>query len=99
MQYDLTFVISIAAIAVMLYCLYLIVSLKKDVPGGIVGKKWNFLMILVVLFTGGYMASPFFNMLPENILRLIVGLIFFFGAIYVVITVKLIYRIIEALAD
>jgi hypothetical protein len=99
MQYDLTFVISIAAIAVMLYCLYLIVSLKKDVPGGIVGKKWNFLTILVVLFTGGYMASPFFNMLPENILRLIVGLIFFFGAIYVVITVKLIYRIIEALAD
>jgi hypothetical protein len=37
-------------------------------------------------------------MIPENILKLIVGFIFFFGAIYVVITVKLIYRIIRELS-
>jgi hypothetical protein len=99
MKIDITFFISIAAIAIMLYCLYLVVSLKKKVPGGIVGKQWNFLMALVVLFTLGYMTTPFFGTIPEDMLRLIVAGIFFFGAIYVVITVKLIYQIIKELSE
>jgi len=68
------------------------------VPGGIVGKKWNFLMALVSLFTVGYLSTPFFGIIPEDVLRLIVSGIFFFGAIYVVITVKLIYQIIKELS-
>ena len=99
MQIDVPFYISIAAIVVMLYCLYLVVTLKKDVPGGVVGSRWNFLLTLVVLFTAGYLTSPFFGMIPENILRLIVQLIFFFGAIYVVVTVKLIHTIIKELTE
>ncbi len=99
MEFDLITIISIAAILVMLYCLYLVITLKKSVPGGMVGSKWNFLVSLVVLFTAGYMTVPFFSMLPENILRLIVSFIFFFGAIYVVITVRLIYRIIKELSE
>lgn len=99
MKFDAITVISIAAIFVMLYCLYLVVSLKKSVPGGMVGNRWNFLMFLVVLFTIGYLSAPFFGMLPEKILRLIVAFIFFFGAVYVVITVKLIYRIIKELSE
>ncbi|GBD98260.1 hypothetical protein BMS3Abin07_00271 [bacterium BMS3Abin07] len=65
---------------------------QKNISGGIVGKKWNFKHAPVMIFTAGSMASSFFGMLPENILRLIVEMIFFFGAIYVVITVKLIYK-------
>lgn len=99
MNIDLVTIISIASILVMLYCLYLVVSLKKNVPGGMVGSKWNFLMYLVVLFSAGYMTAPFFGMIPENVLRLIVACIFFFGAIYVAITVKLIYRIIKELSE
>jgi hypothetical protein len=99
MNFDFTAVISIASIFVMLYCLYLVVSLKKNVPGGMVGSKWNLLMYLVVLFTAGYMTAPFFSMIPENVLRLIVACIFFFGAIYVAITIKLIYRIIKELSE
>jgi len=98
MKIDITFFISIAAIAVMLYCLYLVTSLKQKVPGGIVGKKWNFLMALVSLFTVGYLSTPFFGIIPEDVLRLIISGIFFFGAIYVVITVKLIYQIIKELS-
>ena len=99
MNLDIPFFISVAAIIVMFYCLFLVLSLKKNVPGGMIGKKWNFLMTLVVLFTFGYMSTPFFGMIHEGILRLIVGFIFFFGAIYVVITVKLIYNIITTLSE
>lgn len=99
MKIDVTFFISIAAIAIMLYCLYLVVTLKKNVPGGIVGSKWKFLMTLVIMFTLGYLTTPFFGTIPEDVLRLIVAGIFFFGAIYVVITVKLIYQIIKELSE
>jgi len=43
--------------------------------------------------------TPFFTMLPANVINLIVALIFFFGAVYVLITVRLIYRIIEELTS
>lgn len=98
MKLDVSFFISIAAIVVMLYCLYLVISLKKNVPGGVVGKTWGTLTALVMLFTAGYFVTPFFSLLPGEIINLIVSLIFFFGAVYVVITVRLIYRIIEELS-
>jgi heme A synthase len=98
MKFDVSFFISIAAIVVMLYCLYLVLSLKRNVPGGVVGKTWGTLTALVALFTAGYFVTPFFSLLPGEIINLIVSLIFFFGAIYVVVTVRLIYRIIEELS-
>ena len=99
MNFDTTFFISVGAILIMFYCLYLVLNLKQNIPGGIVGSKWNLLMILVAFFTVGYLATPFFGIIPEGILRLIVAGIFFFGAIYVAITVKLIYQIIKELTD
>lgn len=99
MSYDIAFFISVAAIVVMLYCLALVLRLKASIPGGLVGKAWNFLTFLVVVFTLGYLATPFFGLIPAQVVNVLVSLIFLFGAIYVVITVKLIYRIIEELAD
>lgn len=98
-NFDLSMIISFAAILVMLFCLQQVISLRSTIPGGIIGKQWSFLVGLVMLFTIGYMATPFFGAIPEDLLRLIVSLIFFFGAIYVVITVKLIYRVISELTD
>jgi uncharacterized membrane protein YfcA len=69
------------------------------VPGGIIGKTWNTLIILVVVFTVGYLTTPFFSAIPEEWLRLIIGVIFLLGSLYVVLTVKLIYRIIQELAE
>jgi hypothetical protein len=97
MESSLIVVINVAAIAVMLVCLYLVFSLRSKVPGGVVGKQWRFLTVLVTLFTLGYFVTPFFSSLPAHIIKLLVALIFFFGAIYVLITVRLIYRIIEEL--
>lgn len=98
MKFDISTGISIVAILVMFYCLFLVLNLGKQVPGGVVGKNWKFLTFLVVLFTAGYLTTPFFGLLPPAIVNVMVSLIFFFGAIYVVITVKLIYRIIEELS-
>jgi hypothetical protein len=97
MKVNLILLINLAAIAVMLSCLYLAITLRSRIPGGVVGKQWRFLTLLVSLFTVGYFCTPFFTMIPANVINLIVALIFFFGAIYVLITVRLIFRIIEEL--
>ncbi len=99
MQANLISVINVAAIAVMLVCLYMVFTLRSKSPGGLVGKQWRLLTVLVTPFTVGYFVTPFFTMLPANIINLIVALIIFFGAIYVWITVRLIFRIIEELTS
>ena len=64
----------------MLVCLYRVFTLRSKIPGGVVGKQWRLLTVLVTLFTVGYFVMPFFTMLPANIINPIVALIFFFGA-------------------
>ncbi len=97
MEANLIGAINLGAIAVMLVCMYFVFSLRSKIPGGVVGKQWRLLTVLVTLFTLGYFVTPFFTLLPANIINLIVALIFLFGAIYVLVTVRLIYRIIEEL--
>lgn len=99
MYADIILVTTLSAIAVMLYCLWLAFKLRKDIPGGLVGKQWKLLEFLVILFTLGYLTTPFASSLPDEMLRLIVSMIFLFGAVYVVITVKLIHRIIKVLSS
>ncbi|MEZ5456483.1 MAG: hypothetical protein R3F04_10320 [Lysobacteraceae bacterium] len=99
MQFDLSFVISLAAIVVMVFCLLQVIKLGKTVPGGIVGKAWRQLSALVILFTVGYLVTPFFSLLPAQVINPIVSLIFLFGAIYVWITVRLIHRVISELTS
>ena len=95
MTSNLILIINLAAIAVMLFCLFTVLRLRSEIPGGVVGKQWSLLTLMVSLFTLGYFVTPFFTRLPTDVINLLVALIFFFGAIYVLITVKLIYRIIE----
>ena len=94
---EISLVISFAAILIMVFCLLQVYTLKAKIPGGVIGKHWNILVMLVVLFSVGYLATPFFGALPAELMRLIASLIFFFGAIYVLITIRLIYRIIQKL--
>lgn len=98
MQLDISIAISVLAILVMFYCLWLVVSLGKGVPGGVVGRAWRTVRTLVALFAIGFLVTPFFGLLSPDLMKLIVSVIFLFGAVYVVITVRLIHRIIEELA-
>ena len=89
----------ILAIITMLYAVWMIALLKKHIPGGVVGKSWKSLATLVFLFAVGYLAMPFLDKLPEQNLYLIVNVIFLLGAVYVVITLALIKRIIKVLIE
>jgi hypothetical protein len=91
--------IGVVAILVILYGLWQAISLRRAVPGGVVGKQWNILTWLVVMFTVGYAAIPFFGSMPIETLRLVVVAIFLGGAIYVVVTIRLINTIIRALSE
>jgi len=51
------------------------------------------------VFTVGYLVTPFFSLLPAQVIQPIVSLIFLFGAIYVWITVRLIHRVISELTS
>ena len=89
--------LSLSAIFVMLYALYRVNVLRRKVPGGIVRSTWNFLAGLIVMFTGGYFTTPFFPLLPEAVQRLVVGVIFLAGAIFVVIVINLFHKIVSEL--
>lgn len=99
MRIDASTVISVLAIIVMIVCLYQVLTLRKSVPGGIVGRTWKQLTGLVVLFSVGYLVTPFFSYIPPAIVNPIVALIFLFGAVYVWITIRLIHRVISELAS
>jgi len=90
-------VLSSAAILVMFYALYSAVSLRKKVPGGKVKSTWSTLTGLIVMFTAGYVTTPFFRLLSPEIKDLLVGVIFLAGAVFVVIVIKLFFRIVEDL--
>jgi len=98
-QFDLVSIITFSAILVMFYCFWLTFKLKASIPGGVVGKKWGILTGLVTLFTIGYLATPFFQQLAIETQQLLVSVIFLFGAIYVVITVRLIHTVITELTE
>ncbi len=95
---NLTTILFVIAAVFMLYCLYLVLVLRSQFAGGVVGRYWKYLIALVVVFTLGYVALPFFHLLPESALRLTVALVFLFGAVYVFLTIKLINSIIKALS-
>ncbi len=89
--------LTVAAIAVMLYALFRVNRLRRRVPGGVVRSTWNYLTGLVVLFTLGYLATPFFPLLPEAVRQLLVGGIFLGGAVFVVVVVRLFQRVVDEL--
>ncbi len=92
-------ILNIVAILIMFYCLYLVLTLKSSIPGGMVGKQWNMLTMLVALFSIGYLTTPFFGQLPTEIQRWVVSGIFVFGAVYVLITIRLIFNVIRELTE
>lgn len=96
---DLSMLLTLAAVLLIMFCLAQVLLLKREIPGGVVGKQWSVLVGLVVLFTVGYLAAPFFSTMPIETLRLIVSLVFLFGAVYVLITIRLIYRIIQVFSE
>ena len=99
MEFSISASLTWLSIAVMLFALYRVINLKREIPGGMVGKYWNYLTTLVILFAAGYVAIPFLGELSKEILQLVVAGIFLFGAVYVVITINLITNVIRVLSE
>lgn len=99
MDINLTMIITILAVLAILFAVWQVFALRTHIPGGMVGKSWKFLASLVLLFAVGYIAMPFLGNLSPDKLQMLVAVIFLFGAIYVVITISLIKRIIVALSE
>jgi hypothetical protein len=90
-------VLNVSALVVMLYALYRVNVLRKKVPGGVVRSSLNLMCELVALFTMGYIATLFFPILPQVSQNLLVGIMFFVLAIFVVIVIDLFYMIVSEL--
>jgi hypothetical protein len=97
MKIDLVTVIGIAAVFLMLINLFFTVSMRSHVKGGLIGKRWNYMTVLVLMFAAGYFILPFLSTMTVETLRIVVSMIFFFGALYVMITLRMIYGIIKEL--
>ncbi|MCF6225705.1 MAG: hypothetical protein L3J22_05295 [Xanthomonadales bacterium] len=97
MELSPALIIGLVAAAVMMFCLYLVFTVGKKFNDRVVGKQWRYLIWLVVLFTFGYIALPFFGELPPETMHLVVSFVFLFGAVYVLITIKLIKKIVDDL--
>ncbi|HAK58996.1 MAG TPA: hypothetical protein DCO77_01265 [Nitrospiraceae bacterium] len=96
-KFDLFTVISGFAIVIMFIALWQAIDYRSSVPGGVVGKTWKLITRLIGLFFFGYLATPFYALLTQEVKDLIVACIFFFGAIYVLLTVRLVHKIITVM--
>ena len=93
--FDLFTVISGFSIITMLIALLRAVDLKKNVPAGGIGRAWNVIASLVTFLFMVYLTMPFFVLLSQETKDLIVSFIFLFGAMYVLVNVELVHRIIQ----
>jgi len=92
--FDLFTVISGIALIVMVVALLRAIEYKKVVPGGAIGQSWDVIFTSVIFFFIVYLIIPFFVLLSQETKDIIVAFIFLFGAIYVLISVIIVYRII-----
>lgn len=87
--------LSIGALAVMAFGLYSVLRLRSRIPGGAARTSWNALAGLVALFMAGYLLAPFFPRMDGELQLLVVGLIFLFGAVFVVVVIRLFERVVR----
>ncbi len=99
MSMNINLFILIIAVGIMLYALWLVINLKKELPGGMIGRNVNYLLALVAFFAVGYLFVPFLGKLSLEVMQLIVALLLAFGAVYVVVTINLIRNTIRILSE
>lgn len=83
------------AILVMLWALVLVFRLRTTARGGKIGRVVNLLIGFIVFFLLGYIAGPFLPQLGHEVTLLLTSLVFVFGAVFVVIVLKIIEKLIR----
>ena len=90
----LFYILSGSAIIMMLFAWYKISVLRKKIPGGVMKSTTNVLAEFIGLFTIGYIALPFFPMLPQISRDILISVVFLFAAIFTIIVINLFYMIV-----
>lgn len=87
------------AILVMLFNTILTFRLRSKLIGGEVGLRWNLLSILVLVFLVAFILSPLLLLLkvPVEYLLLAVFAVFFLGAVFVGIIVRVVRDILQVM--
>ncbi len=93
------FILVSLAIVLMFIGLAMALRLRKTATGGVIGKVVNLIIGLIVLFMLGYVAAPFMPLLSQETSLLLVGIIFFFGAVYVVLVLWIIRRLVKQVKE
>jgi hypothetical protein len=91
------YVLSVLAIAVMAVNVYRAFRLKKAIPGGEVGEKWNHSLYLILFFFAGYILSPLLLRISPESKDIIIALVFLFGAVFVFLMITLTFSVITLL--
>jgi hypothetical protein len=83
-----SFAISGLAILTMLICVIRGIMFYRRIAGGKIKRRVAILVALLLFFFLGYIASPFFYLLEKmEYTPLIVYLVFFFGALFVLLSI------------
>lgn len=89
------FALVVAAILTMFVALRTVVRLRKIAHGGHVGRAVTILAAFVVLFLVSYLGAPLMPHVPLELSLLFVGLILLFGAIFVVLVLRLVEELVR----
>ena len=86
------YALSFLAIVVMAADVYFANELKRSILGGEVGKKWNLLTTLIIVFFFGYLLSPLVLVfdLGIEVMSILVFAVFLFGAVFVWVVIGII---------
>ena len=94
-----SFAISGLAILTMLICVIRGIMFYRRIAGGAIKRRVAILVALLVFFFLGYIASPFFYLLEKiEYTSLIVYLVFFFGALFVLLSIDTMYAVLKFFA-
>jgi drug/metabolite transporter (DMT)-like permease len=93
------YVLAGLAIVVMAFNTVLTFRLRRKLIGGEVGARWNVLSILVMVFLVAFILSPLLLVLnaPVDFLLLAVFSVFFLGAVFVGLVVRVVGDILQVM--
>jgi len=87
------------AIAVMLVALVMVIKLRKLTKSGKVGRVVSLLFGFILFFLCGYLVAPLMVQLDCAYMQLLTGLVFLFGAVFVVIVLGLLSRLVKQIFE
>lgn len=88
--------VTVLASSLMAFCFFMVLELRKQFKKTVISKQWSQLSAMIGLFLLAYVFLAFFPTLPEEVMFLAVALVFLFGAVYVLMTIHLIRKIVDS---